>query len=421
MRKISYKDLQLSLEKDLFQKIIRGMKRQGIAAGYLNKPSYNRDKLALPGQAMEVEGHYNVKYILDRIETIFKPNINIRVFLYQSVVFNISCFQYDVNEEQELHIYVSQHFFNNLNEEEQVGIIGHEISHHLLGHLGYPLNEIISDPYITQAEASLKSNIIYWNKACEITADILGLVANDFNYKAYSTAIIKHFTGLSESTLSNFNILPLIALGLEQYEQFANDPLFNDAASTHPSIMLRLKIINTITQSKLIRHYGQNESLDNINTFKKEYNDIINKLIEGIYPEIFSDKKGWSNILIPMTMAVILADQKIDDRELIYFEELFSSYPRKRIEKYKRLAYNSKGEFEELIQKFVGESIEYGKNHGYNKHRLVPIIRKLLLVADSDGKIEKRELNCIFQFGEAFGFTREDIVILVQTQYRIIS
>jgi hypothetical protein len=419
MRRINHKDLQLSIEKELFRRIKKSLHQQGVSNKYFSKSCYDRDKLILPGQAIEVGGHYNVNYILNRIENVFKPDIRVRIFLYQSVVFNISCFEYVVDEDLELHIYVSQHFFNNLNEEEQIGIIGHEISHYIYGHLGYQMKELLSDPYILRAEANLKSNLIYWNKVCEITADIMGLLAIDFNHKSYSTAIIKHFTGLNESTISSFNVLPLINLGLEQYNQFANDPLFNDVASTHPSMMLRLKVVNTIPQFKLIRNFNQIHSVNEINDFKKEYNSTINELIEAIYPELFPDKKGWDQILVPMTIAVILSDGEIDEKEIKYFEDLFLHRSPRLISKYKKILLHDKVGFKELVETFINDSIAFAGNHGYNKHKLVPIIRKLLLVADSDGQIDKRELECIYKFGKAFGFTREDIVIMVQTQYRL--
>jgi hypothetical protein len=164
MRRINHKDLQLSIEKELFRRIKKSLNQQGISNEFFSKSCYDRDKLTLPGQAIEVGGHYNVDYILKRIRNIFKPDIRVRIFLYQSVVFNITCFEYIVDGDLELHIYVSQHFFNNLNEEEQVGIIGHEISHYIYGHLGYQIKELLSDPYILRAEANLKSNLIYWTK-----------------------------------------------------------------------------------------------------------------------------------------------------------------------------------------------------------------------------------------------------------------
>jgi uncharacterized tellurite resistance protein B-like protein len=247
----------------------------------------------------------------------------------------------------------------------------------------------------------------------------MGLLAIDFNHKSYSTAIIKHFTGLNESTISSFNVLPLINLGLEQYDQFANDPLFNDVASTHPSMMLRLKIINTIPQLKLIRNFNQMYSVEEINVFKKEYNTTINELVEAIYPELFPDNKGWDKILVPMTIAVILSDGEIDEKEIKYFEDLFSHKSSQLISKYKKLLLHDNRSFKALVEAFINDSITIADNLGYNKHKLVPVIRKLLLVADSDGQIDMQELECIYKFGQAFGFTREDIVIMVQTQYRL--
>jgi Zn-dependent protease with chaperone function len=419
MKKIGYRDLQIQIEIDFQKNIEKSIK--SIIDGIDIKQKFSRSRLTLPGKAIDVDQHYAVKYIIERINKNFGLELNIRIFLYQSTLFNISCFPVNSDNKNEIQIFVSQHFFNNLNEDEQVAIIGHEISHFLFDHFKYSLMDLMNYQNKDGENGSLKANIIYWSKAREITADIMGLVANDFNFKAYSTAIIKHFTGLNESSNSNFNVSPLVNIALKQYDSLANDPLFNDVSSTHPVMPLRVKIINTITQSTLIKNFGKEVSIKTLNNYKKEYNETINKILKGIYPEIFADDLGWYGILIPMAIAVILADDKIDGHEIKIIENICSRNQQNKVEKYRKLLFGKGGKinFIKIKEELINESISFAKRENYNKHTLVPMIRKLLLVADIDGYIDKRELICIHEFAKHFNFTREEIVILLQTQYQV--
>jgi len=53
------------------------------------------------------------------------------------------------------------------------------------------------------------------------------------------------------------------------------------------------------------------------------------------------------------------------------------------------------------------------KMKGIHKKDIVVMLRNLLLVAASDGKIEKTELNTIYTFSKEFGFSKQDLVLLV--------
>jgi hypothetical protein len=202
MRKITHKDLRLKIEQELFAQIDHALK--GYDTGN-NKPQYKEEQqyYELIKYALEVKEHYAVDAILDRVVTnLGLENIKLKLFVYQDNRFNVSCFPRKSNDTTQLQIFVSQHFFNTLNEDEQVGIIGHEIAHYLFDHFKYPAKRLIKYPFRISDIGELKSNLIYYSKVSEITSDIIGLVANDFNYKAYSTALIKFTTGLNDSANS---------------------------------------------------------------------------------------------------------------------------------------------------------------------------------------------------------------------------
>ena len=423
MKKIGYKDLQLELEKDLQKKIDKNISAIAHEMDISRNLKFNREKMfySLIGRAINVDKHYAVKYIIERIRKNLNLKLNIKIFLYQNNFFQISCFPYKSDSKKELLVFVSQHFFNNLEEDEQVGIIGHELSHHLFNHLNYPVRELMNYPFKLETTNDLKSNLINWSKTSEITSDIIGLIANDFNSKAYSTAIIKHNTGLNDSSTSSFNVSPLVFTALEQYESIANDPLFNEVLSTHPIMPLRVKIINTITKTKLMKNFGESVSMLDFRKFKTDYNELINKTIKGIYPEIFPDIVGYHNIYIPMALAVVLSDGDIKKGEIKALQRIFSKSNSKKIDQYKKVIFtdfikDENIQYNILIKKFIKESVAFAKKKKYNKHQLVPIIRMLLLIAASDENIDKQELDCIYDFAKEFDFSRSDIVLILNTQ-----
>jgi uncharacterized tellurite resistance protein B-like protein len=172
----------------------------------------------------------------------------------------------------------------------------------------------------------------------------------------------------------------------------------------------------------LIKYFGEEVADGKYLEYKKEYNIIINKIISGIYPELFKDDID-PNILIPMCLAVILADGKIEENELKAFEQIEKMFVRDnnhQIEQYKKLLFEKNADiiFTKTIDKFIRQSINKAKRKKLTKHSLAPLIRIFLLVAASDKMIDKSELDCIYQFAKEFGFSRSDIITFIVTQYK---
>ena len=71
-----------------------------------------------------------------------------------------------------------------------------------------------------------------------------------------------------------------------------------------------------------------------------------------------------------------------------------------------------------LVLTHQSTGIFYPQKKTFNKTMIVPIIRKLLLVAASDGEVVKEELNVIFDFAKHFSITRREIVQIINTQYK---
>ena len=429
MKKITYRDLQLDIEKKFSDAIESDMKKtfydyeDDTGVNYLEEKHFHN----LLIDTIEIKGHYLVDAITERIKKRLdlKDSSDFKLYLYQDDTFNINCFlrkddpEHNKRTRKTLFVFVSPHFFNSLNEDEQVGIIGHEIAHQLFGHFKYPIKSILSEKMDANTTWELKSNLIYRSKIGEITADLIGLVSNDFNHRSYSTALIKYTTGLDDSANSTFSISPLIDIVLKQYNDFADDPYIHDMISTHPIMPLRVKIINEVVDTKLIKHFGDKVSLKNYNIYKKEFNETVNNIIKTIYPELFLENENINEIIILMSIAVVLADKEIHESEDKYIRALLKK-AKKDYTKYTKIIFANENSFsfDEKIEQLIVESIRIVKDKVFDKSLIVPIIRKLLLVASSDGEIVKEELNVIYKFGKNFGIYILEIVQIINTQYK---
>ena len=421
MKRITYKDLQLEIELELEAKIQRILDDNLISEGLNKKIDLDREKqfYELIKNAIEIDNHFAVDSIKERLfEAItLEKNVKVRIFLYQDDRFNIYCFPRNENSKEELLIFVSQHFFNNLDEDEQIGILGHEISHLIFDHLKFPIVKLINFSFESGSIGQLKQFLIYYSKLKEVSADMIGLVSCNLNFKAYSSALIKFTTGINDSRNSSFNLTPLISIVLDQYEKHLKNPNFYDLHSTHPLMPARVKIINEIASSKLLRYFGDEVSDSDFKKYKKEYNERINNILKKTYPEIFPNESKIDRVLIPMSVAVMLADGVIDKGEVSLVEEMID----KSKEDFSKLrSLFPLGKIKEDVSsvrlKFIEESVKLAKDKEFNKSFIVPIIRALIIVAASDGNIDKSEMQTIYLFAKEFGFSKIDIVMLVKTQ-----
>ena len=416
MRKINYNDLQLDIEKYYQKKINATLKKLKNLYPFVDAPQYKKEHelYTLVSNAIRIDEHYVVRYLTERIRNNLSIDVNISMMLHQSESFKVTCLNKG-NDRDDILILVSQHFFNNLNEDEQVFIIGHEIAHFLFGHIRYPINEILSFSFEISEINGLKGDLLSWSIACEITADLVGLVASDFNYKACKTAIIKHFTGLNDSSHSKFNLSPVVDLVLDHYDKLASDPLFAGEISTHPLMPLRVKIIGAMKKCKLVKCYNEEISKKRFDEYCHEFNKTVNDLIHRIYPEILPGSIEGIELLKPLSVAVAISDGKFDQKELKAIDRIIGS---KNIdEESSMIEYSqlSPEEMAETMNRLINDGVHIALKKQYTKQTIVPIIRRLLVIAASDGIIEKCELDAIYTFAKNFHFSRLELIIILQS------
>ena len=206
----------------------------------------------------------------------------------------------------------------------------------------------------------------------------------------------------------------MIRMALGQYDQIA-DAAYNGEVSTHPLMPLRIKIINAVVATKLIKRYGKNVTKQLKIKYIAEYNKCIDDIVCKIYPEVISEPKYDNELLFNMSVAVALSDGEITEKEVFLIDEF--SIPRGRYDDIlKEVITNPDSNyFQVVLDKLIKIAIARAKELELQKHDLVPLTRRLLLVAAADGNVDQNELETILRFAENFGFSRLDIITTFST------
>ena len=261
----------------------------------------------------------------------------------------------------------------------------------------------------------VKSNILKWMTCTEVSCDVIGLISCGGDFNVFCSAMLKFVTGILPVTEVSARVDNLINLVLQQYEDISQS-LYDAETTTHPLTPLRLKIIESISDTQLIRQYGESIDKKALHKYSKKFNSVIDSIIQKIYPGIIpSTDNPIGDNLFSLGIAVALSDGEISKDEVSAIHHLFLNVNEDidaTCDKIKgRLARDSP---QSIVETIVNTNVQkIKKMKGIHKKDIVVMLRNLLLVAASDGKIEKTELDTIYTFSKEFGFSKQDLVLLV--------
>ena len=408
MKTITLSDIQYAREQHYFKKLQKDLKAGQALNEILN--IYRKKKYSeffnLLSTAIKLDMHPDVQMVIQGISVFLGKNKDIHVFLYQNALPDARCYTRNnaENKKEELIILVSQHFFNDLTTNERMAILGHELAHQLFSHTSYPKNFILDGKYSEE----VKSDVLKWSICCEISCDVVGYIAAGYDADAFNSAMIKFTTGITSGKQQLLDPT-FIKLVLEQYQQI-NDSIHTGALASHPITPLRIKLIDDLSNSPLLRHYNRIYSGD-IDKLKNDYNNQINTIIKDVYPELFPLQGGSDNIALNLCKAVILADRKIDEKEISFLIYLFklndtTQNLKKNIEKQTL----DSGGVRAYIQQLIEESVALTVSNKLLIRDVHHIIRTCLLMAVADGRLQAEELDCIYDYASRFRIKKLKII-----------
>ena len=374
--------------------------------------------LHLLSNAIRIDKHYLVSNLLRQINRHVKTDIEIKIFLFQSEKFESYCTPRITHlgdeDHKELIVLVSQHFLNNLGEYERIPIIAHELAHGIFKHAHYPFKTVLKNKFNLPYNKELKIAMLKWSFCAEITADAFSLVASDFNPQIVCRSLIKHTTGLQDVHGDD-----LIKMAIAQYEDLAST-VHQEEITTHPLMPLRIKIIDEICKSNLAKSFGKNIGESNYNKYIKEYNSIIDGLVDKIYPEIIDNEKAIDfELQLLMSIVVTLSDYKLHEIEIEQLRRLVAEQPdyAKQLNSIFSQVnnFNSEEEFQSMVDELINRSVKRAKQLEYEKQDLIALIRYLIFFSAIDGKIHINELTSINKFSRKFNYKKSELILILSS------
>lgn len=167
----------------------------------------------------------------------------IQVFIAQNPALN--AYTFGLNDPKVVVLYSG--LFREMDGDEIRFVLGHELGHICLGHTW--LNSIAGGmagiPSTFLISSLLKGILLWWNRACEYSADRAGLLACGRPDKAVS-ALVKLAAG--PAGLRNPGDLERV---LRAVQDEADDPLnlLSESMATHPLILKRIQAIRRYAES----------------------------------------------------------------------------------------------------------------------------------------------------------------------------
>ncbi len=141
--------------------------------------------------------------------------------------------------------------FEVMDQDELLFILGHELGHVALGHtwLNSLVGGIAGIPSSFSAAAVMTAALLWWNRACEYSADRAGMLACGKPEKAIS-ALVKLAAGPQAGNQQALQIV---------YEKIdaEDDTIFgtvNEALATHPMTIRRIEQLRTYSLSGQYKH-----------------------------------------------------------------------------------------------------------------------------------------------------------------------
>ena len=196
----------------------------------------------------------------------------------------------------------SSALLNQLDEDEIAFVMGHELGHFVLEHVGMHKNDMDPESFVK-------------NRAQEISADRLGLLGcGDLN--ASLRAMIKTVSGL-KSRMLRFDVGQF----LSQVDQLSDQSTGEAFHNTHPSILVRARSLLWFSSSNIHNTYPKVINTDLVDDIDKKVQQDIDKYVDVGFKKRVEGVKA--DIVLWLAARQILADGVFDEAEKNKLSGLF--------------------------------------------------------------------------------------------------
>lgn len=427
MAVVTWKDLRYQREQDYFEELRPTVEKlENESNSYMAHALEHESRFyRFMSHAVKIDQLPSISKLIKWINHRLGTDLRVSVFVFQSSMAEAMCMPRGMRlkddgeggkvKDDELVILLSQHFVNDLGPGEQSSILGHEIGHLALGHLKVPKGAILDADLNLETFEDTKAKVLKWSTCAEVSCDILGFVSCNNHVTSFSSAMLKYTTGLTGDVLGTLdpeeNLMEMI---LQQYDDLTKS-VIDSSMSTHPLTPLRLKIIRSIADNPLFYHFGKEMDDLQMTAAKAQLNDAIDAHLGEIYPEIVSSGDHTDDIsLFYLALAVSLADGEITKDEIEAIQKILGSNQDVQAAYEHVQQMLETRSVEEIIREYIQIGTDEAERVGCKRVGILSKIRQLLVIADSDGKIEKAELQTIFDFAGQYGVTKQELVLMME-------
>ena len=414
---MDFEHLRYSREAHFYSKFAPELEKLRKNDAKLEQKIENQEErfVSFLSHSVQIDQLGSLPQVIQTVKQNLKTDTPINIFLFDFPEANAMAtaqLAFDGKSSEELFVLVGHHYLNHLTDQERVVILGHELGHLMLGHTSIPAMMLLDPDVDLSKTPEVRADVLRWAICKEISCDVFGFVASGGDTSSCSSALIKYHTSLTEETYNAMGGDALIQQVLSQYDSLS-DSVVESVISTHPLMPLRLRLFKLMGQNPYLSHYGQEVSADNFKQMQEEFHDAAEPVIREIYPELFEEQtidQGF--ILFYLGVAIALADGQIDREEVDAIQKMVSpeidsaAFFQSLEDTLQKRDHTSVG------QELVDRAVEEAKQKSYGKNEATQFVRKLLVVAAADGKVDSSELLMIFHFASNFGFSKQEIVYL---------
>ncbi|GAL62825.1 M48 family metallopeptidase [Algibacter lectus] len=320
----------------------------------------------------------------EHCKNTLKLKADIEFFVYQSDIFNASCYPPDDNK---LYIILSSGILERFSKEELTFVVGHEIGHVLFEHFDYPVRQILDEG--ENHLAPIHAMKLYaWNRNAEISADRAGLLCCQ-DFEAVGRTFFKLSSGVTTDSL-DFQLNAYIEqfVDLEEVLNDANhDP--SDWYSSHPFSPLRIKALELFNKSETYAEFNPNITGE----ITEEAMEVeIKRIMSLMEPENLDDESEHSEKIQRLMFLggylISNADGVVDDSEI----QALSSIVAPKI--FANCMMTIKGLTEDEMIDEV-QQLTKDLDIVLSVMQKLNILRDLSIISYADGEIDDSEINVL--------------------------
>ncbi len=323
----------------------------------------------------------------DKCKEILGLKASIEFYVYQSDLFNASCYPPDPGR---LYIILTSSILEKFREDELTFVIGHEIGHVLFDHFSYPANHIM-EAGGDELSPLHAMKLFAWNRNSEVSADRIGLLCCQ-SYDAAARTFFKLSSGVTSDSL-DFQMPEYLKQFVDLEDILSSSDLDpEDWYTSHPFSPLRIKALelfnNSETYYSLLNRPGGDLT-------EEEMENKIKNILSLMEPNYLSEESETGSLIQHfMFMAgymITLADGQILDSELQALSTLIS--PELFAECLKTV--QEKGNDRDAIQEEL-EELSAKLNLLLSPIQKLNILRDLSVITYADGNIDQDEVDVLY-------------------------